>query len=665
LIIVKVQLPAIPDFKVSVTDYGAVGDGVTSNTEAFRSAIDACAEAGGGKVLIPAGVWLTGPIELQSRVRLHAEKGALVSFSRNPEDYPLRLVNWEGRSAIRCQPPISGTNVTDVAITGEGVFDGNGQVWRPVKDWKMTTPQWKALTSSGGVVDPETNIWWPDEGAMEGAKAVNRLLAAGVTDPVSYVPYRTFLRPVLVGLYGCSRVLLEGATFQNSPAWNVHLWECEQVTLRRLHIRNPWYAQNGDGLDLESCRYALIEDCTFDVGDDAICMKSGKDAEGRRRGKPTEYVHVRGCTVYHGHGGFVIGSEMSGGVRHVSVEDCTFIGTDVGLRFKSTRGRGGVVENIRIRNIRMKDIAGDAISFNLFYGEADASPEPVPVTEETPEFRNIVIEDVVCDGAQRAIELVGLPERPLRDIVLRKMMLNADQASRCIFTGDVRFEQTVIRAKSGYRVFLAGDSTMSNYDPELAPRAGWGQMLPEILPYGVGVRNHAASGRSTKSFIDEGRLAAIEAELQPGDLLMIQFGHNDQKPDEARRTEPFGTYKDNLYAFVEVARRRGASPVLITPVQRRSFDVSGMIEDTHGDYPAAMREVARETGVPLIDLGAASRRLFNSLGAERTKKLFLWLEPGEHPNYPEGVQDNTHFSEFGALEIARLVWDAMQQPPSS
>lgn len=657
-----IEEPAIaPERVVSVADYGAVGDGITMNTDAFHRAIAACAAAGGGTVRIPPGVWLTGSIALQSGIRLHAERGALITFSRNPEHYPLRLAQWEGQTVVRCAPPISGDGLSDIAITGQGIFDGNGQCWRPVKDWKMTKRQWEALTASGGVVDPATKMWWPDEGARRGARAVQALIEAGCTDIAAYEPYRTFLRPVLLGLYSCKNVLLEGVTFQNSPAWNVHLWECEQVTMRRVNVRNPWYAQNGDGLDLESCRGAVIEDCTFDVGDDAICMKSGKDAEGRRRGKPTEDVVVRGCTVYHGHGGFVIGSEMSGDVRRILVEDCTFAGTDVGLRFKSARGRGGVVEDICIRRIRMKDIAEDAVSFNLFYGGSDRNAAPVAVTEETPEIRRIVIEDVVCDGAKRALELIGLPERPLHDMVLRRVTVTSERPVEMRWAENIRFEQMNIRSRTGYRVFLAGDSTMSDYDASLAPRAGWGQVLGELLPPGVAVRNHAASGRSTKSFIDEGRLAAIEAELAPGDWLLIQFGHNDQKPDEARRTEPYGSYQDNLRLYIETARRKGAFPVLITPVQRRRFDASGSLEDTHGDYPAAMREQAYEAGVPLIDLTALSRERFEALGEERTKDVFLWLQPGEHPNYPDGVQDNTHFSENGAKEVARLVWQELRR----
>lgn len=445
----EVKLPEIPERRFVITEYGAVGDGVTMNTDAIAAAIEACASAGGGKVIIPAGLWLTGPIRLKSRINLHAEKGALVVFSKNPEDYPLMRSHWEGRESVRATPPILGKGLEHVAITGEGVFDGSGDAWRPVKDWKMTEGQWKALVSSGGVVDPETNIWWPDEGAMKGASAVAALDANPAAKLDDYAPYRTFLRPVLVSLRECRYVLLEGPTFQNSPGWNLHPWACEHVTVRRVSVRNPWYSQNGDGLDLESCRYALIEDCVFDVGDDAICMKSGKDEEGRRFGKPVEYVTVRGCTVYHGHGGFVIGSEMSGGARNIIVEDCSFIGTDVGLRFKSMRGRGGVVENIVIRGIRMKDIAGAAISFNMYYGLEEEDSAPVPVTEETPSFRGIRMEDIYCIGAKQAVELKGLPEMPIRDIECRRMAIAADSGVQCTYGSDIRFSDVAIAPKAG------------------------------------------------------------------------------------------------------------------------------------------------------------------------------------------------------------------------
>lgn len=233
----------------------------------------------------------------------------------------------------------------------------------------------------------------------------------------AYLPARAYLRPALLSLRNCRRVLLEGPTFQNSPAWCLHPMGCEQVTIRHIQVRNPWYSQNGDGLDLESCTHALVEHCGFDVGDDAICLKSGKDEEGRRAGRACRYITIRHCTVYHGHGGVVIGSEMSGGVHAVRVNDCVFMGTDIGLRFKSTRGRGGVVEDILVENIQMSGIVHEAVSFHLFYAGVEGSEgydeQEVPVTEETPQFRNITLRNMACHGAATALLVNGLPEMPL------------------------------------------------------------------------------------------------------------------------------------------------------------------------------------------------------------------------------------------------------------
>jgi len=211
------------------------------------------------------------------------------------------------------------------------------------------------------------------------------------------------------------------------------------------------------------------------------------------------------------------------------------------------------------------------------------------------------------------------------------------------------------------KVYLAGDSTMCSYGESVRPRAGWGEKLGELLVEGIQVCNHASSGRSSKSFIHEGRLAAIEESIREGDYLFIQFGHNDEKPDEERHTDPYTTFPEHLRRYVDAALSRGAHPVLITPVQRRSFDENGSLRDTHGDYPDSIRQSAAEWGVPLVDLSVSSWRLFEELGPAGTKELLLWLEPGEHPNYPDGVQDDTHFCEKGAARIAGLVADGLRQ----
>jgi len=436
-----VREPLIPAYSVRLTDFGAVSDGHTLNTKAFAAAIDAVSAKGGGRVVVPPGLWRTGPIVLRSEIDLHLERGALIQFSDNRDDYPLVETTYEGRSAWRCQSPISGRGLGHIAITGEGILDGAGQVWRPVKRGKMTAGQWSDLVASGGVVNSRGDIWYPSAASRDGNERTGPRSGGGAE---SLQAIKDALRPVMLSLVECRYVRLDGPTFQNSPAWCLHPLLCEDLTVRNVTVRNPWYSQNGDGLDLESCRNAIVEGCSFDVGDDAICLKSGRDAEGRRRGKPTENVVIRDCVVYHGHGGFVVGSEMSGGVRRIRVMDCTFIGTDVGLRFKSTRGRGGVVEDIVAERIRMTGIPNEAILFDLFYGgqapgdrdetSAGGSAAIPPVTEETPAFRNITIRDIVCLGAERAALLRGLPEMPLQDIRLENVEIH--NAKTGILVGD-------------------------------------------------------------------------------------------------------------------------------------------------------------------------------------------------------------------------------------
>lgn len=418
------ELPRIPGRTFTITDYGAEEGGRSLCTSAIQAALDACAAAGGGKVVIPSGIWRTGPLTLRSKINLCVNRGALVLFDPEHTLYPLLFSHFEGNVGWRCQAPLDGEGLSDVAITGEGVFDGSGEGWRPVKQFKMTELQWNRLIASGGVLNPEGDMWWPSREAMEGEELCRILRDKGETGMEAYLPARAFLRPALLSLRNCQRVLLEGPTFQNSPAWCLHPLCCEQVTVRNIQVRNPWYSQNGDGIDLESCTHALVEHSSFDVGDDAICLKSGKDEEGRKLGMPCRYITIRDCTVYHGHGGVVIGSEMSGGVHSVRVSDCLFIGTDIGLRFKSTRGRGGVVEDIVMENINMTGIIHEAVSFHLFYAGVEGSEgfdeQTFAVTEETPEFRDITLKNIVCHGAATALLVNGLPEMPLANLTVEQ-----------------------------------------------------------------------------------------------------------------------------------------------------------------------------------------------------------------------------------------------------
>jgi polygalacturonase len=399
----RVEDPKIPDRTVSLADCGAIGDGKTLNTETIAKGIASLARRGGGKLVVPPGIWLTGPIRLQSNIDLHLEAGALLQFTPDYKQYPLTVLDVKGEKEVDSTSPIFGENLENIAITGRGVIDGSGDAWRPVKKSKLTKTQWKAFTKSG-VIDESGSTWWPSREAMEGGKLVEQLRKNHSLKLEEYEPAHQYLRPKLVKLINCHRVLLEGVTFQNPPNWTLNPTLCENLTIRNVTVHNAEAAQNSDALDLESCRNVVVRDSTFDVGDDGICLKSGRDAVGRRIGVPTEDVLIENCVVYHAHGGFTIGSEMSGSVSNVVVNNCTFMGTDIGLRFKSTRGRGGVVENIHIKNVRMTDIPAEAISFNMYYGGkaphdsrgelADIERKTVPVNEETPQFRDIHIEDL-------------------------------------------------------------------------------------------------------------------------------------------------------------------------------------------------------------------------------------------------------------------------------
>jgi polygalacturonase len=407
-------------------------------------ALSNTAKHGGGRVVVPAGAHeLRGPIVLQSGVELHLERGAMIQFSRRFDDYPLVMTEYEGEPAFRCTSPITGDDLHDVRITGEGTIDGGGDAWRPVKRMKRTADEWAALVKSGGVLNSTGDIWWPTESALRGEAVMKDFARRGARITLDDVaPVRDFLRPTMLKLSRCRNVTIDGPTFRNSPAWNLHLLLCTGVVIRNATVLNDWWAQNGDGIDLDSCRDVLVSDCQVDVGDDAICLKSGKDEAGRRRGVPTENVRVERCQVRHGHGGVVIGSEMSGGVRNVRVRDCTFHGTDIGLRFKTTRGRGGVVEDVVAENVVMHDIRNAAISLNTYY--MVKSPAPEPVSERTPTFRQFTFRNITCHGADRPLELHGLPEMPVQQITIEHSTLAGTKAAMIAEAREVRLNEVEI-----------------------------------------------------------------------------------------------------------------------------------------------------------------------------------------------------------------------------
>ena len=437
-----VKLPAFVDRIVYVDNYGArpycyTIEDASRNADAINRAINYISEKGGGTVVIPEGIWFTAPIEIKSDVELRIEKNAILKFSKDIDQYPLIITNYEGQECIRAKSPITAENAINIGITGGGVIDGSGDLWRPVKQFKLTDRQWEALMkkSQYTIDTKEGGIWMPTESSFKGNEHNIQLDAENALEKAS--EYYDFYRPVMVSLRHCKRILLDGVTFMNSPAWNIHPFFCKNLTVRNVTVSNPYYAQNGDGIDVESCKKVHIHNCTFETGDDAICLKSGKNAVARQIEGPCEDVYIHDCLVNKGHGGFVIGSEMSRGIKNVLVENCTFLGTDVGVRVKSALGRGGVIENINIKNINMVDIKEQAIILTMSYVlnllNRDEEINGID-KDDIPYFKNINFEGINCLGAKEAVVIEPLKDMPetITDIHIK--------ASSFVTSGENRVE---------------------------------------------------------------------------------------------------------------------------------------------------------------------------------------------------------------------------------
>jgi polygalacturonase len=447
--------PRFPDKPFSIKDYGAVGDGQTMNTEAFAKAIDACTKSGGGKVIVPPGLWLTGPIQLQSNVNLVVERGALIQFTGDRTQYP--IIQIDGSNAYVVASPIYGSKLKNVAITGGGILDGAGENWRPLKKIKATDAQWKQFTKTG-LVSKDGSVWWPSREAMEGEDYLKQLKKNKPNATASdYLPARDFLRPKMVVINNSENILIEGVTIRNSPNFVFNPANCTNLTVRDVNIFNEWWAQNGDGMDISACRNVLIYKCNVSAGDDGICMKSSgaKDPATAR----LENVVIAACNVYHAHGGFVIGSNTDGGMNNIFVNDCNFVGTDVGIRVKSNAGRGGLVHNIFIKNIFMSEIVNEAVLFDTYYEDVTAGKEAknVKTTEKDkiPSFQDFYISDVYCRGAKTAISITGLPEMPVQKIYFSNMVISADQGYLPKDAASINFKNVKLLLSGGKTENLA------------------------------------------------------------------------------------------------------------------------------------------------------------------------------------------------------------------
>jgi polygalacturonase len=405
----------------NVLKFGAKNDSSRKATAAIAKAIAAALKAGGGTVYFPAGKYLTGPIHLKSNITIYIDAGAELHFSDDFDDYlPMVQSRYEGVDVTSFSPLFYAYEAENITIKGRGTINGHGKKWWDfVEGYKEGQPRskWQYIFDS-----LNKNILLPD-------------------DPKQMK--RGFLRPPFIQPMYCKNVLIEGITIRNSPFWTVNPEFCENVTVTGVTINNP-PSPNTDGINPESCKYVHISNCHISVGDDCITIKSGKDIPGRTKAAPAQNYTITNCTMLSGHGGVVIGSEMSGGVKNIVISNCVFDGTDRGIRIKTARGRGGVVEDIRVDNIIMKNIRDQAIVLDMEYARVPAEP----VSERTPQFRNIRLSNITA-YTKTAMYINGLDEMPVQEISLHDVYFEAENGITIRKAKDIELHKVRINVKKG------------------------------------------------------------------------------------------------------------------------------------------------------------------------------------------------------------------------
>jgi len=405
----------------NVLKYGAKNDSSKLVTEAVKKAIEAASKAGGGTVYFPAGKYLTGAIHLKSNITIFIDAGAELHFSDNFDDYlPMVESRYEGVDVTSFSPLFYAYKAENIAIKGRGVINGHGKKWWDfVEGYKEGQPRskWQKIFD-----EKNKNILLPDDARQM---------------------VRGFLRPPFIQPMYCKNVQIEGITIKNSPFWTVNPEFCENVTVSGVTINNP-HSPNTDGINPESCNNVHIANCHISVGDDCITIKSGKDKPGRAKNTPAENYTITNCTMLSGHGGVVIGSEMSGGVKKITISNCVFDGTDRGIRIKTARGRGGVVEDIRVDNIIMKNIREQAIVLDMQYAETKVES----VTERTPAFRNIHFSNITAETNQAGY-LNGLEEMPIENITFNDINMEAKTGFTIKSSNRIEFHNVEVNTQLG------------------------------------------------------------------------------------------------------------------------------------------------------------------------------------------------------------------------
>lgn len=384
-ILERIKPPRFPNRSFYLNRFGAKADGRTDCTAAFRRAIEQCSQTGGGKVIVPPGTYLSGPIHLRSNVNLEVQEGATIKFSQNPKDYlPVVFSRWEGVELLNYSPFIYACSQQNIALTGKGTLDGqsDNEHWWPWKN--QGRPDRTALF----------------EMAEKGIAVKERVFGEG-----------HYLRPQFIQPYLCRNVLIDGLTMRNSPMWEIHPVLCRNVIVQNAHISS--HGPNNDGCDPESCTDVLIKDCYFDTGDDCIAIKSGRNADGRRLHTPTENIVVQGCRMKDGHGGITVGSEISGGVRNLFAENCRLDSQnlDHALRVKNNAMRGGLLEHLHFRNLEVGQVAHAVITIDFNYEEGAKGGF-------TPVVRDYTVEGLRSAKSKHALDVQGLPAAPIIDLRL-------------------------------------------------------------------------------------------------------------------------------------------------------------------------------------------------------------------------------------------------------
>lgn len=443
-IVDNILIPVFPSKDFIITDFGAIGDGKTDCSGAIKTAIDRCATEGGGRVVIPEGDYYTGSIYLKSNVNLHLEKGAKLLFSTEPEDYlPVVHTRWEGVELMNYSPLIYAYKEKNIAVTGEGVLDGqaSGENWwawhgREKNGWKQGQPSQFDMTNRPALFEMGEN----------GVPVSKRVFGEG-----------HYLRPQFVQPYSCENVLLQGFTIKNSPMWILHPVLCNNVTIKDVTVdsRGP----NTDGCDPESCSNVLIDNCTFNTGDDCIALKSGRNEDGRRINRPIENVVIRNCKMIDGHGGIVIGSEITGGAKNIFVENCYMDSPELNraIRIKTNSARGGIIENANFRNLEIGTVSESVLKINLYYEDGEGHGH-------IPQVKNISLENITCINTQFPMILMGYENSKISGVKLKNVSIeNASEASILQNVGDLTMEDVSFQTNRKLNMWGTVEKTNSDY----------------------------------------------------------------------------------------------------------------------------------------------------------------------------------------------------------